>query len=235
MDWQRVIERNRVLLGRVIAMMFAIAGLEDRESVDTVSRGTRNYLMRLLRPAESALRRMIVIAARDLETPALPSRGEERLSPHKHGKRPGKRANKAKEGDSMATTIPSFPIMDPRKRFDFNPPRRYATTFPRITCIGLSEPTPIPERCFPMPDDPVDAARLCRRLQRLKHALANIDIHARRLARWKARRDAGRTKYLSPMRPGYAPGRRKRGKHEVDEILRDLQSLALYSESPDSS
>ncbi|MFZ2098990.1 MAG: hypothetical protein WAU86_00320, partial [Oricola sp.] len=61
---------------------------------------------------------------------------------------------------------------------------------------------------------------------------------ARRLARWRARRDLGllRAPRFSPMRPGWPPGRRKRPIHEIDEILKDLHSLAVYAEkSPNSS
>ena len=82
-----------------------------------------------------------------------------------------------------------------------------------------------------MPDDPVDASGLCRRLISMKRALDDLDGQARRLALWRAKRDRGllRVPRFSPMRPGWPPGRRKRQIHEIDEILKDLHSLAIYA------
>jgi hypothetical protein len=85
--------------------------------------------------------------------------------------------------------VTNLPLLDPLKRFDFTPRRRYAKTFPRISIIGVTEPRPIPEIRPPEPGDPLDATRLCRRLHALKRALDDIDGQAKRLARWKARRD----------------------------------------------
>ena len=83
----------------------------------------------------------------------------------------------------------------------------------------------------------VDATGVCRRLAALRRALDDIDAEARRLARWRARRDREpyRIGRLSPMRPGYPPGRRKRQIHEVDEILRNCHLLAVRALSPNSS
>ncbi|WP_246717458.1 hypothetical protein [Oricola nitratireducens] len=130
-----------------------------------------------------------------------------------------------------------MPLLDPRKRFDVRPKRRRAKSFPRICVIGVSEPRPIPEIRIPTPDDEIDATRLCRRLAALKRALDDLDGQARRLARWKAKRDLGlnRTKYFSPMRPGWPPGRRKRPFHAVDDILAECHALALDLERRDTS
>ncbi len=138
------------------------------------------------------------------------------------------------------TSVPAFtglPLLDPRKRFDFRPRRRRAKSFPRICVIGLTEPTPIPEDWIPSPDDEIDAARLRRRLAGLKRALDDIDGQARRVARWRARRDLGlnRTKYFSPMRPGWPPGRRKRPIHAVDDVLRECHALAHDAQREDTS
>jgi len=38
------------------------------------------------------------------------------------------------------------------------------------------------------------------------------------------------------MRPGWPPGRRKRPRYEVDDILADVHSLTLYAlKAPDTS
>jgi hypothetical protein len=69
-------------------------------------------VLRVLRPAESALRRLIVIAAQGLEVKIAPSR------PKPTG------AIKRKGGKRQ----PSFPLFDPRKRFGA---RRRRKTGPR--------------------------------------------------------------------------------------------------------
>jgi hypothetical protein len=57
----------------------------------------------------------------------------------------------------------------------------------------------------------------------LKAALDDIPGQAKRLARWKARRDLRRQQpdpkpgRNSPMRPGWPPGYRKRPFHEIDD------------------
>jgi len=135
----------------------------------------------------------------------------------------------------MPTRIPAFPLIDPLKHFHFGPRRRYTRSIPRITSLDGRDRPSVLEAKLPGPGDPVDATRLCRRLIALRNALENLDREAQRLARWKARRDAGRVRRLSPMRPGYPPGRRKRRAHEIDEILKELHSWALYAEEPDTS
>ena len=135
----------------------------------------------------------------------------------------------------LLTRPPVFSLIDPRKQFHFGPRRRYGKTVPRITFMDGRDRTPIPEIKLPEPGDPVDATRLCRRLVALKNALDNLDREARRLARWTARRDAGLTRHRSPMRPGYPPGRRKRPRYEIDEILKELHSWAHYSEETNTS
>ena len=147
------------------------------------------------------------------------------------------------------TKVPAFQLFDPLKRFDAG--RRPAPkSIPRIRSLNpdwispagrrAPEPTPKPE---PSPDDPVPAIELCRRLRALRHALDDIPGHARRLARWKARRDLAlknnrrlRPQRISPMRPGWPPGRRKRPIRDVDEVLTECHRLALYAEAnPDTS
>ena len=216
----QAVARNREALLRILAALFAMAGLGEGDTVATLPRDLRNHLLRLLRPAESAVRRLIVIAARDVVVVVVPRKQPTTTS-------------------TTTTTTPvlALPLLDPRKRFDVRPKRRRAKSFPRICVIGLTEPAPIPEIRIPTPDDEIDATRLCRRLAGLKRALDDLDGQARRLARWKAKRDLGlnRTKYFSPMRPGWPPGRRKRPFHAVDDILAECHALALSLERGDTS
>ena len=267
-DWNAVVDRNRRLLTRVVEMLFSlVTGLDEGKAVTTLPRRTRDYIHRILRPAESALRRLIVIAARDMklddatkssvilgldpetsEAPsslartqsvnlaqaAIPQTGTITINLGLAGVGPRPKP-KHETPRQTATRPPVFPLIDPLKRFDFGPRRRYGKTFPRITWLDGRDPTPLPEIKLAEPDDLVDATRLCRRLIALKQALENLDKEARRLARWKARRDAGQTRRHSPMRPGYPPGRRKRPRYEIDELLKELHSWAHYSEETNTS
>ncbi|MDI6026908.1 hypothetical protein QBK99_11970 [Corticibacterium sp. UT-5YL-CI-8] len=98
-------------------------------------------------------------------------------------------------------------------------------------------------RPTPLPDDPLDAARLRCRLTALAAALDDLPGQARRLARWRRRRDAavqrGRPHRLSPLRPGPPPGLPKSGSsraHTVHATLDDLHGLAFWTlQHPDTS
>jgi hypothetical protein len=84
----------------------------------------------------------------------------------------------------------SLPLFDPLQRPLAKGRRRYvpAHAAPRILFPGVTEPFALPPP--PSPDDPIDAARLGRRLAALAAALDDLPGHARRFARWKAARAA---------------------------------------------
>jgi hypothetical protein len=237
MDWAHAIRRNREALERILAALFALVWFAEGEKGDaeypaTLPRNLHAYARRILRAAESAIRRLIIIAARDL-TARQHSTGKD-LS-HDFG---GIRKDKADAADIPATPrIPSFPLLDPLKRYSFDPPRRGPRSFPRICVPGFTEPAPIPVKPVLLPDDPVDATGLRRRLLSSRRALANLPREARRLARWQARnrlkRSQGvRTGRLTPLRIGRPPGGRKRTVHAVDDILKECHALAHDALSP---
>jgi len=232
-NWRGGIEKNRTALLRIVEMLFALIGLDGNAAIATLPRCTRNYVLRILRPAEAAARRLIIIAGREVVVSTRPcasagSRARRKPSAttivYPPGYRPVGETRRA-ETDRAA---PELPLLDPLKRFSFHPPIRGAKSFPRISIIGITEPRPIPAIRPPSPDDPQDARRLCIRLQALKRALDDLPGQARRLARWKARRDLGvlRARRLCPMRPGWPPGHRKRPAHDIDDILRECHALA---------
>lgn len=237
-NWGQAIDRNRDALLRILEMLFCIVGLDGNPVVATLPRHLHNQVLRILRPAESAARRLVIVVARDMRVEVRPPcsviLGPE---PRQAERRRCEGTHSVKRKLAARATNPSLPLIDPLKRFDFRPRRRYAKSFPRITCIGLSEPTPVPDTFVPSPDDEIDATRLRRRLHALKAALDDLDGQAKRLARWKARRDAGllRVKRSSPMRPGWPPGHRRRPFHEIDDVLRECHSLAHYAlKAPDT-
>jgi hypothetical protein len=155
----------------------------------------------------------------------------------------------------------SLPLFDPLQRPLAKGRRRYvpAHAAPRILFPGVTEPFALPPP--PSPDDPIDAARLGRRLAALAAALDDLPGHARRFARWKAARAAagaqskdqdirrnepapGRIRRIAPLRRGRPPGGRltrydptathPRRIREVDEILAHANALAVYAlEAPD--
>jgi hypothetical protein len=238
-NWALAIDRNRDALLRIVEALFAMAGLSEVSAVATLPRHLRNAVLRILRPAESAVRRLVIIAARELVADVHPVRSVILGPDPETSEAPSllARTHSVKCKTAAKVTNLSLPLLDPLKRFNFAPPRRRGKSFPRITFIGLTEPAPIPDDWFPSPDDPVDATRLCRRLHTLRRVLDDLDGYAKRLARWRAKRDLGlnRTGRFHPMRPGWPPGHRKRPFHEVDEVLRECHSLAHYAQREDTS
>ena len=73
MDWDLAIKRNSEALKGIIAALFAMLGLDGDATVSRIS-ALHRAVLRVLRPAESAVRRLIVIAARGLVVKVAPSR-----------------------------------------------------------------------------------------------------------------------------------------------------------------
>jgi hypothetical protein len=228
MDWARATERNSEALKGIVAALFAMLGLADTGTAARLPRSVHSAVLRVLRPAESAMRRLVVIAARGLVVKLAPSR------PIPAGP----------IGKGLISR-PSFQLFDPRKNFAaLRQDRRTATRNPPRIHIFGSDPRvatlwPAPqatEAPAPPPDGLVNAERLGRRLQALKLALGDLPRQARRLARWRVRREKAQSpKFKSPLRPGHPPGYRKKPIHEVDEVLAECHGLACDALRPDTS
>ena len=230
MDWDLAIKRNSEALAEIIEALFALLGLVGDAVVSRIAPPLHTAVLRLLRPAESAVRRLIVIAARGVVVKLADSR------PMPAGGIRGKRGG---------SRPPSFQLFDPRKRpaplrFQHGKARRPVPRIhffgpdPRVTALWPS-PRPAAEPA-PAPDGLVNAERLTRRLQALKLALDDLPRQARRLVRWQLRRkNAPDHKFLSPLRPGHPPGYRKKPIHEVDEVLIECDALAWDVMKPDTS
>ncbi|MBK8457872.1 MAG: hypothetical protein IPL47_12820 [Phyllobacteriaceae bacterium] len=147
MDWELAVEKNREQLVRIVATLFAYAGLDDGAAPAALPRLLRNALLRLIRPAESAVRRLIVIAARGVKvtlrnTPLRPPERKPKGGhlPHKGGDRLERTprpaltlgAKRSRCGTPISPLVgemagrpeggaekpaPAFPLFDPRKRF----------------------------------------------------------------------------------------------------------------------
>jgi hypothetical protein len=218
MDWAGAIELNREALKAIVATLFAMLGL-DREAttVNRLSHAFHRRILRILQPAESAVRRLVVIAARGLAVKPAPSRPAP--------SRPAPKGIIAKGGQSN----PPFKLFDPRKRFTTTPqkgPRIHIFSYdPTVAAIfaARARTKPAPQR----DDGLINSQRLVHRLQALKSALDNLPRQAKRLVRARLRRDKIPSLRLkSPLRPGPPPGHRKVKIHEIDDILAECHALA---------
>ncbi len=209
MDWTLAIDRNRDALLRMLAALLLMAG-----GGAVMPRHQRAEAWLVLRPAESALRRLIVVVKHVLQIEArvVPPRPAPVMA--------------GRTGLGTGQRAPSFALFDRRKRFE---KRREKRGDPRIRFFDDVEIfTP---KTVISPDDMVSAERLNRRLEALQGALADLPKAARRMARWEAKRALVRAqtgKYIRPMRPGVPPGHRARRVRPVDFILSDCHALALY-------
>ena len=101
MDWDLAIKRNSKALKGIIEVLFALLGLDGTDAALRIPRSLHSAVLGVLRPAESAVRRLIVIAARNVVVKLAPSR------PMPEGR---------KIGEGGGSSPPSFQLFDPRKR-----------------------------------------------------------------------------------------------------------------------
>jgi hypothetical protein len=217
MDWARAIEINQAALARIVAVLIAMVGLAAEGAMARLPRPLYRKALSVLRPAESAVRRLIVIAARGVA-----------VKPHAVRPMP-KGLALAGVGGARA----SFQLFDARKRFGSARRSPGLKVEPRVFVFGESPFVPLfqprgTDRAEPKIDDGmVGAKRLGRRLAAIKMALENLPRQVKRLKRWQARRDSMRSpKFRSPLRPGLPPGHRREPRHEVDAVLIECHGLA---------
>jgi hypothetical protein len=241
-NWAETIERNCQALARIVAALAAMAGLAERLPMQVY-----RTILRGLRPAESAVRRLIVIAARGLKVDLPPDRPKRQARPDGQapaGKRERKRGGRV-----------SFQLFDTRKRIPLKPglrevvqkeePRPYLFAEPEPRYANIQDGSvvlpwlkppppadPAPAPVQPPPPDPgtIDATRLGRRLAAVAAALADMPGQALRFARWQARRERIKltrpTAFTSPLRIGRPPGLRKKPRDEVELVLKECHALA---------
>jgi hypothetical protein len=221
MDWARAVEKNRVTLTRIVAEIFSLLGLAAGGTVERLPQALYLAAKRLLRPTESALRRLIVIAARGLVAKPTPKRARSK------GPKIGRKASGRM----------SFRLFDTRKKFDFiafeNP------LFVHVKTYSSNPFNPFGKMVQRQPEElavNTHASQLCRRLAAVALALETIPHQAQRMARWQARRKAmEKPKFTSPLRPGPPPGLRVKPTAEVDFVLQECHGLAWDALRVDSS
>jgi hypothetical protein len=238
----RETERHRATLLRLLAILFVYAGLADdtgsaaadsgragrameasREAW-TLPRRIFRRLLLLIRPVEAATRRLIVVMASGLPIPNPRATDFERPAPQPApgaGDAPiqmqGVAGPTAPPGDGKTSDarLPLFALADRDKRYEW-----FFSGKPHGA--GWKGPSPA------LPgDDELDAAGILRRIAALARALDDLPAQADRLARWRLRRmrarAAGKTRTLSPLRPGRPPGSLPR--RAPKKVLREEHTL----------
>jgi hypothetical protein len=250
----QILLRHRETLALIVAALAAAIGLGGKRAVAHVKRDMRLEVLRILRPAEAAVRRLIVIAASTMTfkpkaITAMPRAKSEALR------------NRAKNATQTQTRRPSFQLADPRVSIKWSPDatsKRHAKHGPRISSISPMDPTvsaiwltshqsPAVAAAAAAPVKPkrtdlVTAEQLVKRLRAITEALEDIPRQAKRLLRWKARREQiamQRPVYTSPLRagppPGYRTDHRREPLRHVDLVLSACHMLAWEARRQDSS
>jgi hypothetical protein len=251
MDWNLAIERNREQLLSLVTGLFAMIGLTEGGMVERVSRPVYRRVLSELRRAESAVRRLIVVAARDIKVEPRPKRPMPAgLVRSRKGTFQGKRQS---NGQAKKPGPPSFKLCDPQKRSDagrIRRRRRHKGPEPRIRFLDYdpripwflrgqpspSAPAPAPQQVEIVKDNTVSAKRLCRRLFAIVRALQNMEREAMRYARWLAQPvEERRPKRERALRFGWPPGWRIKSTHEVDDILKECHWLVRSLPELDTS
>jgi hypothetical protein len=252
MDWDFSIERNRGVLLGIVAGLFAKIGLTEGGTVERLSRPLYLKVLGRLRAAEAAVRRLIIVMARDIKVEPRPKRPRSTgLIRSRNGKFQGKGLGKSGSGQSKSRP-PSFPLCEPEKGCDAGRPRRRRRRTPKVgpririldydpripEFLRGPDPTPAPvvESKVAVKDNTVSAKRLCRRLFAIVRALTNMEREAKRYALWLAQPpEDRRPRRERALRFGWPPGWRIRPTHEVHEILKECHWLVRELPTPDTS
>ena len=226
MDWQQAINRQHEHLVRIVAMLFAMLGLDEDNPVSRLSRPLHRAVLRILYPAESAVRRLIFVMARGLVA-KLPTRRpvpQDLSNLPRQANRPNVIPALRREGPPSTRNLATS-----SKKTD---PRIHVFSEGRlVTILGRSPFEPAPE-----PDTTINATQLCRRLFAIRSALENLPREARRLSRWRARSTLRPPeKFRKPLRRGRPPGHREKPELDVDDVLKDCQWLAFEAAKLDTS
>ena len=240
MHWPSAIESKRAPLLAIVRGLCAEIGLTEEGTIDRLPRLVHRYVLGILRKAESATRRLIVAAARDIVIePREPRSSKPRQKPAHQPKPDGEVGPKRKRR-------PLFNLFDPLKRFARRFKKKPRRPQPRISIVDLGsnpliplylvtlQPQPAAPAVVKKADDGmVGTASLIRRLMACADALTDIPRHALRLAQWQAKpKEERRPERWEPLRPGRPPGYRQRNLHEVDEILKECHWLARLGNPP---
>ncbi len=219
--WDASVARNtlalRVVVAELMGLLSAYGGMEAMR----VPRVVRSIMLRVLRPAEAALRRLIVIAARDVRVDFLPRKTKPLQSVTGEGL--------SKTSTSRRTSRLAFQLVDPRRRSGQRNVA-YTSSNPRVFVVEAAVPfSPLSQMpVSPQQQEPESLARvsrICRRIHALVAALEDVPRQAKRLVRLRGLREH-RKLFFSPLRLGKPPGHRKIPVDDVDYILAECHDYA---------
>ena len=236
MDLDFAVERHRGILLLIVLALFAEMGITEGAVLKRLSRPLYRTVLGILRPAESAVRRLIIVMARNMVVKPRPRR------PMPKGLRiPSKTGERTKSGNQRRA---SFRLFDPPRRSRRNIARRrrieprihvMGDVYPGIPWFLRGQPAPeVPEK--PVQDDTVNAIPLFRRIGALLGALRDMRRQAERYVLWRdGAKDERRPRRSTALRIGRPPGFRQKQIHEVDEIVAECHYLAQRVQMADTS
>jgi hypothetical protein len=206
-NWHRAITTNRQALEQVTEEILGLLAVALTGTPELWPQQVQAMVRRLLRPAESALRRLIIIMAKDVKVKLPP-------------KRPMPKGLTIKrQGEGRIT----FRLYDQRIGYKAAI-EKPATKGPRIHFFHDRGPL-VPLAPANKPRRTV--ANLFKRCAALTSALETLPKQAKRMALWRLRRAAkADAKFKSPLRPGQPPGHQKRPRFEIDLVLTACHGLA---------
>lgn len=253
MDFDKAISQNAETLIGIVAALFAMLGLAGAGGVEdpatqSIPKQLRAAVLRILRPAEAAVRRLIFVSARGMVLKPTPSR------PMPAGGIPSRRTGVSSNRPPSfklddpcvpmvsAVTSAGDPLVRPSVRHQFGG-QLYSLgrSGPRISTVLPIDPTvpgvlaarasgPNHAQTTTLAVDRIKSAHLIRRLHAIRAALQNLPRQAKRLARWTARRERRAMQhpvYTSPLRPGRPPGYRQKPEHEIEIVLHKCHWLVF--------
>ncbi|MDZ7823031.1 MAG: hypothetical protein U5K75_02615 [Ahrensia sp.] len=192
-----------------------------------ISRHLKSKILMVLRPAESAARRLIYALMR--------VRGIVNSAPIIAVKKclKLKKTDKVQKPEKSDNYTPPFQLFDPRKRFDhpWIKRRLKVSKHPPRILFPMSDTFVFKPVILPAPRDPDNASprAIIARLAALQNALTNLPNQANRMARLIALRenkakDPKRFIETAPLRPGNPPGfrRDKRCVQPIDFLLHEV-------------
>jgi hypothetical protein len=205
MDWDQAINRQCAHLSRIIAALFVMAGLGNGASNPVIPAPVRRAVLRILYPAESAVRRLIVVMTRGL----VAGRASFQLC------------------DPRRVLFAIDRARGPR----FEPRIHAFSEGQLVTIVGRSPRDARPAACDA--DRTARLCRRLHAIKSaLEDLPRQAQRLARWRARASAKPPE---KFRKPLRLGPPPGHVRQSSHEVDEVLKDCHWLAWEAAKLDSS
>jgi hypothetical protein len=225
---ERLAELNHRALQRILADLWIMSGFGGIDRRTTILRSVHRLVTRLLRPAEAAARRLILVLALRITVTLPPSRA---AAPKPDNTRPDR-------------VQPPVDLPPDEWRSDGWRPFVLAESLSRLLNPNV-QPRPF-RGIAPARDTEIDGARLAHRIDALCHALDDIQAAAQRMARWQALRKRAQERGVfcatHPLRPGppldlRGRARQRLKKHELFGILQYAHESAWWARNqpPDTS